>query len=153
MPEVRPLKKPTKSNQGEPVKTEVARTTREPTILKFSQSAMRGIGQQHAILTAVAPRGMTFENALVPEAWGPVAMRAARPREWIGSDIIVHSADYKWRAHLQILAIVKDAFKQPCGVQVACIGPSVDPKTGKCRPVEVATGLPWFDPKEAEEAA
>jgi hypothetical protein len=153
MPEARRLKKPVNSIQGDPVKTEVLRTRREPTIMKFSADALRSLGQEHAILTAMAPEGMSFECALIPEAWAQVAYRAARPREWVGSDIVLHGHDYKWRANLQILAIVRDAFKQPCGLKVACVGPSVDPKTGKAVPINAATGLPWVDPKEAAEEA
>ena len=160
MPEVRPLKKPP---QAEPKKTaqrtQVVQAPREPVIQKFVANSMHLIGQDYAILTVTAPAGMTFENALAPEAWVNVSRRVvqgvdSRRREWIGSIVHAHSADQSWFAHLYIRAIVYDRFKQPCGLQVACVGPSVDPKTGKAAPINVATGLPWVDPVEdAEEAA
>lgn len=153
MPEPRRLKKPANSVQGEPVKTEILRARRDPTIMKFSQGALKSLGQQHAILTAVAPEGMSFDGALIPESWAQVAFRATKPHEWIGSDIILHGHNHAWRANLQIVAIVRDKFKQPCGLQVTCVGPSLDPKTGKAMPVNVATGFPWVDPKEEETEA
>lgn len=153
MPEPRRLKVPTKSVQGEPVKTEVLRKKREPTIKKFTADALKSLGQKHAILTTIAPEGMSFEGALIPGAWAQAAFRATKPQDWIGSDIVLHGHNYQWRAHLQIVAVVRDAFKQPCGLQVSCVGPSVDPKTGKAMPINVATGLPWSDPKEAAEEA
>lgn len=145
---------------GTPVPTrEVPKTLREMQVRKFPQSSMQIIGQDFSILTITAPADMSVDEALIPEAWVNVSRRVAmdstnRRREWLGSLIHVHSATHAWFAIFYIRSIVYDKFKQPCGLQVACIGPSVDPKTGKACPINVATGLPWVDPKEdTEEAA
>lgn len=160
MPEVRQLRKPpaSQANKGNPVPTpEVPKEPRAPTIKKFPNGAIQVLGHDYSVLTIKAPPEMTFENALVPEAWvhasRKVAMDANRRREWIGSLIHIYSEGHKWFAVLYIRGIVYDKFKQPCGLQVACIGPSVDPKTGKAMPIDLSTGLPWVDPKEAVEEA
>jgi hypothetical protein len=159
MPEVRQLRKPPQAESKKTIsKPPVQQIPREPVIQKFASNAMHLIGQDYAILAVTTPAGMTFENALVPAAWVNVCRRVvlgpdSRFKEWLGSDIILHGPDLKWRANLQIVAVVYDKFKQPCGLQVACVGPSIDPKTGKAMPINVATGLPWVDPKEAAEEA
>lgn len=160
MPEVRPLRKPPQAEQKKVVeKPPVMPIPREPVIQKFASNSMHLIGQDYAILAVTAPLGMTFENALVPAAWVNVCRRVvqggdSRRREWLGSIIHLHSPTHAWFAQLYIRAVVYDKFKQPCGLEVSCIGPSLDPKTGKAMPINVATGLPWADPKEdTEEAA
>jgi hypothetical protein len=160
MPEVRQLKKPPQAEQKKIVeRPPVTQVPREPVIQKFTANSMHLIGQDYAILTITAPNGMTYENALIPEAWVNVCRRVvqgadSRRREWLGSIIHLYSPTHAWFAHLYIRAIVYDKFKQPCGLQVSCVGPSIDLKTGKAMPINVATGLPWIDPKEdIEEAA
>lgn len=160
MPEVRQLRKPPQAEQKKTVeKPTVKQIPREPVIQKFASNSMHLIGQDYAILAVTAPASMTFENALVPEAWVNVCRRVvqggdSRRKEWLGSIINAYSANHSWFAQLYIRAVVYDKFKQPCGLQVTCVGPSVDPKTSKAMPINVATGLPWVDPKEdAEEAA
>jgi hypothetical protein len=45
-----------------------------------------------------------------------------------------------------ISGIVRDNMNNPCGVNLVCVGPSVDTKTGKPCPLNLKTGLPWVDP-------
>lgn len=159
MPEVRQLKKPPQAEQKPvAVRQPVPQEPREPTIQKFTKNSMQLIGHDYSILTVTAPSGMTFENALVPGAWVNVSRLVAKNassgrNEWLGSTIHVHAADRAWFAELYIRAVVYDKFKQSCGLEVTCIGPSADPKTGKAMPIDVATGLPWVDAKAVEEAA
>lgn len=160
MPEVRKLKEPVKSQlvEGKPIPTpDVPREPRAPKVKKFPNGAIQVLGHDYSVLTIKAPSDMTFENALIPEAWvhasRKVAMDTNRRREWIGSIIHLHSANGEWFAELYIRKVVYDKFKQPCGLAVTCIGPVSDPKTGEAMPVNVATGLPWVDPVEEAEAA
>lgn len=159
MSEARQLKKPvtTDAKYGNPRPSrEVTREPREPEMKKFPQGAMQVLGHDRSILTITAPPEMTFENALVPGAWvnasRRVAMDTNRRREWLGSLIHLHAAGGDWFAILYIRAVVYDKFKQPCGLQVSCIGPSIDPATGKACPISTVTGLPMVERAEAEAA-
>lgn len=160
MAEARQLRKPPASqvSQGIPVPTPaVPKEPRAPTVKKFPNGAIQLIGHDFAILTIKAPPKMTFENALVPEAWvhasPKVAMSTSTRREWLGSLVHLHSADGKWFAVLYINKVIYDKFKQPCALDVSCIGPVVDPKTGEARPIELATGKAWYDPKQEDAEA
>lgn len=158
MSEARQLRKPaaTQISQGTPVPTpEVPREPRAATVKKFPNGAIQVLGHDYAILTIKAPPEMTFENALIPDAWvhasSKVAIDTNRRREWLGSLIHLHSANDEWFAVLHINKVVYDRFKQPCGLHVSCVGPSINLKTGEARPIEIATGKAWYDHPKVKE--
>ena len=137
--------KPTKSSApvapSVPVKP-VAQTLRQALPRKFKPSNLQEMGQDYSILTVTAPADWSFEDVLAPIAWANVFGLVARDalntrRDKIGSLIEVRSEDHAYYAVLYIVQVLKD------GLAVQCIGPSLDPKTGKACPVDVKTGLPW----------
>ena len=148
MSDVAVAAKPVKSTAPvAPVKP-VAQTLREAQPRKFPPSGLQVIGQDYDVLTITAPAEWSFEDVMKPVAWSNVCGLVAKDalntrRDKIGSLIEVRTADHAFYAVLYIGAIVLDHLGKPCGLSVQCIGPSVDPKTGKSCPVDVKTGLPW----------
>lgn len=109
------------------------------------------------ILTVTVAGDWTFEELLKPVAWTSVAPKLARNAlntqpDRIGSLILVNS-DAGFLAWLRINAVIRDHMGGPSGLDVMCIGPSFDLKTGKAAPLDIKTGLAWVDPVRAEAAA
>lgn len=131
---------------------EVPKTMREAQIKKFPPSSLQVIGQDYSILTATAPKEWSFDDVIQPSAWVHVAHRVAKSaymRDSVGSLIHVRSADHRWFAMLYIQNVLYDHMKSPCGLEVTCVGPSVDVKTGKACPIDICSGTPWRDPQPA----
>lgn len=99
---------------------------------------------QYAFLdvSAKVPAGMPFEALLSPTYWTNVINIFKRDKIAGGADragaiIHVRTEDHAYYARLYVRAVLER------GLIVQCIGPSLDHKTGKACPVDLATGLPW----------
>ncbi len=153
MSDVAAVAKPTKS----PAPVKPAQTLREVKPKTFSPSTLKPLGYGDTeIMTITVPTGWTFEDVMKPVAWssvvGPISANASKTQiDRVGSRILLDTADNTFIAELRINRILRDNMTNPCGVELMCIGPSVDLKTGKPCPLNLKTGLPWVDPAPAEE--
>lgn len=109
------------------------------------------------MLTATAAAGTRFDEVMAPIFWVNAAPVVARDplqtrniRDGVGNKIIVQTEDMAFEAHLVIMSVVRDHMKSPCGLNVVCIGPSIDLETGEARPIDLRTGKAWVDPPKAE---
>lgn len=164
MSDVAAAAKPAKSPAAPAVSaapSKPAQTLREAQPKKFPPSALKALGYGDCeIMTATAPRGMSFSEALLPIAWSSVASVVARDsmstrnlRDGAGTLILLDSEDGSYHAHLRIRKVIRDKLNNPNGLDVMCIGPSFDPQTGEARPINLATGKAWVDPVKPEEKA
>lgn len=125
----------------------------------FSASSLTPLGYGRTeIMTIDVPPEWTFADVLRPLAWssvvGPIAANAAKTQvDRIGSLIYVNTLDNRFMAWLRITAIERDELKNPVGVKTQCVGPCLDPKTGRPCPLDLKTGLAWVDPEPAEAAS
>jgi hypothetical protein len=124
----------------------------------FAPSSLKPLGYgETEIMTIAVPADWNFEDLMKPVAWvsvaGPIAANAIKTQvDRVGSLIYATSAGGKFMAWLRIDEIVRDEMKNPCGVKVMCIGPSIDIRTGRPCPMDLKTGLPWVDPEKPREA-
>lgn len=126
---------------------------------RFSASALQTVGYgDYNILMIQAPRGMSYDDMLKPEAWTNVVnvvakdqMNTRNQRDSVGSIIRVDAEDGTYHAELRIMRVIRDIRANPVGIEVKCIGPSIDLKTGEARPIDLRTGKAWIDPVKAEE--
>ena len=93
-----------------------------------------------------------------PVAWvgvaGPISANAIRTQpDRVGSLVYVNTTDNTFMAWLRINRIQRDAMGGASGVEVQCVGPSFDVKTGKPCPLDLRTGQPWVDPVKPAAAA
>lgn len=152
------VKTATKPGMPVPSKPPVL-TRREEQPKRFSPSALKPLGYgETEILTITAPAGMTFAEVMAPVAWAHVASLVARDqantrnhRDGAGCIVMLDTADNKFIATLRITKVVRDAMNSSCGLEMVCIGPSVDIKTGEARPLDLKTGKAWVDPQPAED--
>jgi hypothetical protein len=143
-----------------PIMKPAPQTLREVKPKTFSPSSLKPLGYgETEIMTIAVPTGWTFEDVMKPVAWssivGPIAANSTKTQiDRVNSLIYATTADHSFMAWLLITGIVRDAMNNPCGVNLICVGPSVDLKTGRPCPLNLKTGLPWVDPaKLAAEAA
>jgi hypothetical protein len=102
---------------------------------------------QYAFLDASAkiPADMPFEEVFRPAFWGNVVHLFKKDAIGGGADragAIIHlrTEDHSFYARLYVRAVLER------GLLVQCVGPSIDPRTGKACPVDLATGGPWTGP-------
>ena len=152
MPEVATAVKPARTVAS--ATAAPAKSLREVQPKTFSPSSLQPLGYGSIeILTICVPAGWTFEDVLNPVAWsgvvGQISANAARTQiDRVGSLIYVTGPDFvSW---LHINRIVRDSLNNPCGLEVICMGPAVDVKTGVPCPLNIRTGQPWTDAKKAE---
>ena len=125
----------------------------------FPPSALKPLGYgETEIMTLTVPSDWTFEDVLRPLAWtgvvGPIAANDTRTQpDRVGSLVYVNAIDNSFMAWLRINRISRDHMGNPCGVETICVGPAVDPKTGRPAPLNLKTGLPWVDPVKPADAA
>ena len=129
------------------------KTLREALPKKFGPSSLYPLGQDYEILAVTVPDDWSFEEVMKPIAWGNVARIVARnplsqSRDKVGS--LIYASGSQFSAWLRINAVKFDGMGGACGLDVICIGPTVDLKTGKACPVDVKTGLAWVDPPKPE---
>lgn len=105
---------------------------------------------QYAYLdvSAKMPAGMPFEAVYLPGFWGNVVHLFKKDVISGGSDragAIVHlrTEDHAFYAKLYVRAVLER------GLIVQCIGPSIDPETGKACPIDLMTGMPWTGQRDA----
>ena len=134
-------------------------TRRDALPKRFPPSCLKPLGYgETEIVTVTAPAGMTFAEATKPEAWATAAGTVAKDqlntrnlRDGTGIIIMMDTADNTYHAWLRVKKVVRDKLKGPCGLEVMCIGPSVDLTTGEARPIDLATGKAWVDPPDPSE--
>lgn len=118
---------------------------------KFVPSSLYQIGHGYAHMAITAPKGWDFADVMKPIAWANVAARVAKgalgsDKDMVGSTIEVHAEDNAYQATVRVMEVQRDQYKSPNGLKVICIGPQIDPETGKCCPVDLREGregLPW----------
>lgn len=121
---------------------------------RFPPSALKPLGYgETEILTITAPAGMTFAEIMAPVAWANVASLVAKDqlntrnlRDGAGCIVMLDTADNTFVATLRITKVVRDRVNGPCGLELVCIGPSIDIETGEARPIDLKTGRAWSDP-------
>lgn len=111
-----------------------------PYILKPSEFAI--YGHKHERLTATVPVGTRFEDALLPGFWTNIVhmmkknlMTGGADRS--GSIIELRSEDHAFYAELYVRGVLER------GLIVQCVGPAIDPGTGRACPVNLQTGKAW----------
>lgn len=109
---------------------------------------------QYAFLdvSAKVPAGIAFEDVLRPTYWTNVVQIFKRDKLAGGTDragafIHVRTEDHAFYAKLYVRAVLER------GLIVQCVGPSVDPETGKACPIDLATGGPWVGQTALDTAA
>jgi hypothetical protein len=150
----------TTARPGRPVAaTKLDQKPREAKAKSLPPSSLKPLGYgETEIMTLTLPPEWIFEDVLRPVAWaivvGPIAANAIKTQsDRVGTLIYVNTADNSFMAWLRIGKILRDAMNNPCGVEVLCVGPSVDPKTGRPCALNLKTGLPWVDPVKTADAA
>lgn len=102
-----------------------------------------------ACFDVVLPANWDYEDTLRPGFWAnvchllkrnPVSGEPSRQ----GALIDVGTEDHAFFAKLYVRAVLK------AGLVVQCIGPSIDPRTGKACPIDIETGLAWQGRKDVE---
>lgn len=143
-----------------PILKPAPQTLREVKPKTFAPSSLKPLGYgETEIMTLTVPAGWRFDEVMSPGSWvsivNPIAANVTKTQiDRVNSEVRVTCADGSFIANLLITGIVRDAMTNPCGVNVICIGPSIDLKTGKPCPLNLKTGLPWVDPARlAEEKA
>lgn len=134
-----------------------AQLLRETQVKKFGPSALKSLGYGDCeIMTITAPVGMTFAEVTTPMAWNNVAAIVAKDalntrnrKDGVGSIIILDTEDSTFMAMLRIRKVQRDRVNNPCGLELDCIGPSMDLKTGEARPIDLKTRKAWVDPAPA----
>lgn len=61
----------------------------------------------------------------------------------LGTVVEVITADHAFYALVYIKSLRRNSLGMADGANSVCIGPSIDPKTGKMCPVDLSTGGPW----------
>lgn len=99
---------------------------------------------QYAFLdvSAKVPAGMAFEEVFRPGFWGNVVHLFKRDvisggNDRAGGIIHLRTEDHAYYAKLYVRAVLER------GLIIQCIGPSINPETGKACPIDLMTGLPW----------
>jgi hypothetical protein len=156
MSDVAAAAKSAKSSAAPAAPAKPAQTLREVKPKTFSPSSLKPLGYGDTeIMTITVPAGWTFEDVLKPVAWtsvvNPIAANSAKTQiDRIGSLIYVSTVDNTFLAWLRINRIQRDNLNNPCGVDVMCVGPSIDLKTGEPRPLNLRTGKAWVDPVKSD---
>jgi hypothetical protein len=125
-----------------PQSAQPAQTLREAAPRKLKPSNFQGSEFARARYDAVMPAEWDFDDALRPSFWSYVAHEFKKNaltggRDRVGAFIDLGTEDHAFYAQLYVRGTTTD------GLIIQCIGPSVDPKTGKTCPVDLKTGLPW----------
>ena len=157
MPEAAPASlkpaKPAPAPVAATVGTRREQSLRAVQIKKFPPSALATLGYGDFDRLAVkVPGDWSLADCLKPVTWGNVAGRLAEDalktrKDWVGSVIELHHP--KFYAEVVIRAVIRDEMKNPCGLDVVCVGPAQD-KSGLGAPRDLETGLAWVDPVKAD---
>lgn len=120
---------------------------------KFSPSTLQSMGHDYDWLAVTVPGDWTFADVMKPVAWSNVCTMVSRDalntrRDKIGS--LIYARSPKFLALLEITGVVLDHLGNPNGLNVECIGPSIDLRTGEARPLNRKTRKAWVDEPEDE---
>ena len=90
----------------------------------------------------VMQAGVPFEACLTPGYWSNVfhilqRNVATNAPDRSGAFVDVGTQDHAFIAKLYVRAVTSG------GLIVQCIGPGIEPKTGRACPIDLSTGLPW----------
>lgn len=164
MAETLTLNKAQTKPSAPPPSTATAATIAPPTLREtrpktFPSSALKPLGYgETEIMTITVPVEWTFEDVMKPIAWsnvvGPIAANQTKTTiDRIGSLIYLNGPSFI--AWLHIDEILRDELKNPCGIKLTCVGPSIDLKTGEPAPMDRKTKRMWVDPPkpQTEKAA
>lgn len=146
----KPASKPSTPAPAAQPSTRREQTLRSSQTKQFVPSSLQTLGLgDFDSLTQQVPAEWTFADCINPIAWARVAHKVAKDavghntRDYTGSTIkLVHP---KFYADVIIRKVVRDALNNPCGLEVMCIGPAQDPKTGMACPRDLTTGLPLVE--------
>ena len=124
-------------------------TLREAQAHKLKSSSFKVSEFARARFDAMLPADWDYEDALNPSFWSYIASTLGKNHYTNGQDLTgafidLATEDHAFYAHLYVRKILKEG-----GLIVQCIGPSVDPHTGKAMPIDLATGGPWAGRKFA----
>jgi len=142
-----------------PVLAGAVQTLREVKPKTFPPSSLKPLGYGDTeILTLAVPASWTLADVMSPGSWSSIAsMIAANSTKTqidrVNSLVYVTTLDNSFMAWLLITGIVRNNMANPCGVNLICVGPSVDLATGKPCPINLKTGLPWVDPVTPPQTA
>jgi hypothetical protein len=101
----------------------------------------------YANMSARIPAGVAFEEILKPGFWANVVRlfqkntTTGQP-DRSGALIHVRTEDHAYYGQLYVRAVLER------GLIVECVGPSIEPKTGKACPIDLDNGLPWTGRKD-----
>lgn len=117
-------------------------------VRKISLERFQVVGHFRARYEAVLPAGWDFEDALVPEFWGYMAPRmqgnpSSSQKDHVGAVIELFADDHSFFAMLLVTGLKHNAQGVANALEVRCIGPASDAKTGKAWAVDTKTGLAW----------
>ena len=140
-----------KSEAAAPAKPEQMLRQVQPR--KFSPSTLQSMGHDYDWLAVTVPGDWTFADVMKPIAWSNVCTMVSRDalntrRDKIGS--LIYARSPKFLAMLEITGVTLDHLGNPNGLNVECIGPSVDIKTGEARPLNRKTRKAWADEPDTE---
>ncbi len=116
---------------------------------KISVDRMKPVGYFFEPQQIMIKAGWELEDVLKPEFWSFIAPNlqanpsASVMQDRIGTVIHVHTEDHAYYALLYVNALARNSQGQANALKVTCIGPCVDPATGRACAVDVNTGLPW----------
>lgn len=124
-----------------PVAAKPAEPRRRDVVPRFMRiSHFKGSEFARARYDAVIQADDDFSDALRPGFWAHVAqgLRGSMAQaDRTGAFIDLGTVDHAFYALLYVRAVTKE------GLEVQCIGPAIDPKSGRTCPVDLSTGLPW----------
>ena len=126
-----------------------AQKLRESAIKRLATGRMKPIGYYSEPQQIMVPADWDMDDILKPECWAFIAPSlqsnpsASVMHDRLGTILHVHTEDHAFYAILYVHKLQRDAQGQANAAEMTCIGPAVDPETGKACAVDVKTGMPW----------
>lgn len=119
-----------------------AKTLRQEQPHTAKPGSVKGAEYARVRLDHVMQAGIPFEEVFKPGYWANVFQLLARKEsigqaDRTGAVIDVGTEDHAFYAQLYVRAVTAS------GLIVQCVGPNVDPKTGRSCPTDLSTGKPW----------
>ena len=136
----------------------VAPTLRAVQVRKLSPERFKPVGHFTDPYQAMLPSEWDFEDVLNPDFWGFVApsmqanVASGNLHDRLGTVVEILTKDHTLFAQVYITGLRRNSQGQADGAYVVCIGPAIDPETGKACPVDLKTGQVWKSRKAAKAA-
>jgi hypothetical protein len=131
---------------------------RQAQVRKLQVGSFKPTGHFSEDHQAMLPAEWDFSDALDPDFWCFVApsMQANASvtglQDRLGTVIEIITKDHAFYGRVYVKGLKRNAQGQADGLYVECIGPQINPDTGKMCPVDLATGGPWKGRKPAADA-